>query len=90
MMRSNRPRAATAPRKSHGTCTPCEHHVWRWRVVCQACELRAVVAARGRFDRIIVCVCMCMCAYRIVVRSTRGRLDKLGLYRCLYGPRAAV
>eukprot|EP00974_Lingulodinium_polyedra_P051958 4997451-Lingulodinium_polyedra.AAC.1 len=46
MMRSNRPSAATADRKSHVSRTPCKHHVWCWRGVCEACDLRAVVAAR--------------------------------------------
>eukprot|EP00974_Lingulodinium_polyedra_P039572 3796047-Lingulodinium_polyedra.AAC.1 len=33
MMRSNRPSAVAAARKSHVSCTPCEHQFW-FRVEC--------------------------------------------------------
>eukprot|EP00974_Lingulodinium_polyedra_P067163 6500500-Lingulodinium_polyedra.AAC.1 len=52
-MRSNRPCAAPAARKSHASRAPCERQKRSSREVCEACDLRAVVAADGRFDRII-------------------------------------
>eukprot|EP00974_Lingulodinium_polyedra_P103936 10060879-Lingulodinium_polyedra.AAC.1 len=54
MMRSSRPSAATAARKSHVPRAPCGHQFWCARGECEACDARAVAAANGRFDRIIV------------------------------------
>eukprot|EP00974_Lingulodinium_polyedra_P089271 8656454-Lingulodinium_polyedra.AAC.1 len=54
MMRSNRPSAAAAVCRQHTSRTPCEHQNWCSHGVREACDLRAVVAADGRFDRIIV------------------------------------
>eukprot|EP00974_Lingulodinium_polyedra_P001463 137850-Lingulodinium_polyedra.AAC.1 len=54
MMRSNRPSAATAACKSHVSRAPCEHHFRCPYGVREACDLRAVVVADSRFDRIIV------------------------------------
>eukprot|EP00974_Lingulodinium_polyedra_P094409 9150911-Lingulodinium_polyedra.AAC.1 len=53
MVRSSRPSAAAALRESHVSRTPCEHQNWRAHGVREACDLRAVAAASGRFDRII-------------------------------------
>eukprot|EP00974_Lingulodinium_polyedra_P093002 9011014-Lingulodinium_polyedra.AAC.1 len=53
MMRTNRPSAATVPCKSHASCTPCGHQFWRLHEKCDACDLRATVAAHNGFDRII-------------------------------------
>eukprot|EP00974_Lingulodinium_polyedra_P052791 5076129-Lingulodinium_polyedra.AAC.1 len=51
-MRSNRPFAVAAARGSHDSRTPCERQNRRPRGVREACHLRAVAAADGRFDRI--------------------------------------
>eukprot|EP00974_Lingulodinium_polyedra_P039381 3776380-Lingulodinium_polyedra.AAC.1 len=52
-MRSSRPSAATAGRKSHASRAPCERRNWCWRGVRGACEMRAAAAPYRRFDRII-------------------------------------
>eukprot|EP00974_Lingulodinium_polyedra_P073463 7112249-Lingulodinium_polyedra.AAC.1 len=56
MMRSNRPFAAAAARKSHASHTPCEHQFLCSHGLCEACESRAVVAVDGWFDRVVAFV----------------------------------
>eukprot|EP00974_Lingulodinium_polyedra_P127441 11202188-Lingulodinium_polyedra.AAC.1 len=53
-MRSNRVSVATAACQSHASRVPCKHPTWCLHGVCEACDLRVVVPADGRFDRIIV------------------------------------
>eukprot|EP00974_Lingulodinium_polyedra_P013132 1274240-Lingulodinium_polyedra.AAC.1 len=45
MMRSTRASAVAAARKSDASCTPCERQFWCSHGVCEACGLRAVLAA---------------------------------------------
>eukprot|EP00974_Lingulodinium_polyedra_P123734 11187908-Lingulodinium_polyedra.AAC.1 len=54
MMRSRRPSAAAAVSASHVSRNPCERQFGCLHGVCEACDLRALVAAEGRLDRAIV------------------------------------
>eukprot|EP00974_Lingulodinium_polyedra_P058039 5588945-Lingulodinium_polyedra.AAC.1 len=54
MMRSSRPSAVVAARKSRASRISCERQFWRSFGVCEVCDLRSVAAANGRIDRIIV------------------------------------
>eukprot|EP00974_Lingulodinium_polyedra_P065775 6360301-Lingulodinium_polyedra.AAC.1 len=49
MMRSNRLSAAAAPGESHASHTPCKHQTWCLHGVREACDLRTVATANGRF-----------------------------------------
>eukprot|EP00974_Lingulodinium_polyedra_P049039 4714045-Lingulodinium_polyedra.AAC.1 len=54
MMRSYRPFAVAAVSKPYASRVSCELQLWCSHGVREVCDLRAVAAAKGRSDRIVV------------------------------------